>query len=110
MHRNVSLDPMYGINHDTSLTFDGQPKTDDHDMSDDEVKKEGLNGTGVPVLTAGEDSDSSIDLEEKGTGAVLLPWRVKVPALVLVIFFTRKLSTYMPFIHANLTLAMCCSG
>jgi hypothetical protein len=109
-HRNVSLDPMYGANHDTSLTFDGQPKTDDHDMSDDEGKKEGLTGAGVPVLTAGQDSDSSIDLEEKATGAVVLPWRVKVPALVLVIFFTRKPFTYMPCILSRLCLAMRCSG
>lgn len=89
-HRNVSLDPMYGVHHDTSLTFDRPTTTDEHDLSDDELKKTGLTDGEVPVLSEGDGTESSIDLEEKGTGAVVLPWRVKVPALVLVIFFTCK--------------------
>ncbi|KAJ9092414.1 hypothetical protein QFC20_007369 [Naganishia adeliensis] len=84
----ISLDPMYGVNNDSSPTFDRQSRDSRHALSDDDGKKGGLGGNDVPVLASGEDFESSIDLEEKGTGAVVLPWRVKVPALVLVIFFT----------------------
>jgi hypothetical protein len=57
--------------------------------SEDETKQ-APGPSGLAVLNGEDDSDSSIDLQEKGTGAVVLPWRVKVPALVLVIFFTCK--------------------
>lgn len=90
-----------------SLTFDRQSRVSGHDLSDDETKKGDLGERDVPVLTSSDDSESSIDLEQKGTGAVVLPWRVKVPALVLVIFFTRQ---YPPLSSSNITLtAITCS-
>lgn len=69
---------------------DRQPGVSPLDLSDDEVKKAESPVGELPVLSADEDSSSSIDLQQSGTGAVVLPWRVKVPALVFVIFFTRK--------------------
>jgi hypothetical protein len=58
--------------------------------SSEEETKLAPGPSGLAVLNGQNDSDSSIDLQEKRTGAVVLPWRVKVPALVLVIFFTCK--------------------
>lgn len=80
--RDVSLK---GDLHRSSLT-------DSPEISDDETKKaDPLDSpTGLAVLNDEDGSGSSIDLQEKGTGAVVLPGRVKVPALVLVIFFTRE--------------------
>lgn len=71
----------------------GSPsRTGGHKTSGEETDKLHAMGlpTGVAVLNGDSDAYSSIDLQERGTGAVVLPWRVKVPALVLVIFFTRK--------------------
>ena len=70
----------------------GPSGTDAHKTSGEETDKSYTTGlpTGVAVLNGDSDVDSSIGLQEGGTGAVVLPWRVKVPALVLVIFFTRK--------------------
>ncbi|GHJ90284.1 hypothetical protein NliqN6_6686 [Naganishia liquefaciens] len=65
--------------------------TEAHDGPADKTEKSHtLNlPTGVAVLNNGDhDADSSMGLQESGTGAVVLPWRLKVPALVLVIFFT----------------------
>lgn len=72
--------------------FNHPSRTGSQKSSDDEPKQ-AYEASGLAVLNGDEDSDSSVDLQEKGTGAVVLPWRVKVPALVLVIFFTCKSST-----------------
>lgn len=101
--QNNSLCPLRGVNDEATLTSDRQSTDGRHDLSDDETKKDGLGERDVPVLTSYDDSESSIDLEEKGTGAVVLPWRVKVPALVLVIFFTRK-----PSSHSECPLSLTC--
>jgi hypothetical protein len=67
-----------------------QPSRTDSPKSPGDEAKQAFGASGVAVLKGDDDSESSVDLQERGTGAVVLPWRVKVPALVLVIFFTCK--------------------
>lgn len=71
-HRPI-VDPLAG--HDTQA------------LEQESKKDYSLDGN-LPDSSQQEDSESSIDLLEPGTGAVVLPWRVKIPAMICVIFFT----------------------
>jgi hypothetical protein len=64
--------------------------TPDQQSEEQETKKDLSLEEDLPTSPLHEDSGSSIDLLEPGTGAVVLPWRVKVPAMLCVIFFTCK--------------------
>lgn len=92
-HRQSKMASTRSDLHEDIVSLKGSPSgTDAHKTSGEETDKSYTMGlpTGVAVLHGDSDADSSIGLQEGGTGAVVLPWRVKVPALVLVIFFTRK--------------------
>ncbi|KAJ9094957.1 hypothetical protein QFC21_005749 [Naganishia friedmannii] len=64
------------------------PSTSNDQSLEAETKKEHSVDGDLSPPSLQEDSGSSIDLLEPGTGAVVLPWRVKVPAMMCVIFFT----------------------